>query len=237
MQLNPMLFLSKHLLDLEDSDVIELKAPVICAFTGIETMRAAPINKAISGNFTDWTYLRYKSNYISEEAYKCIKQTLPLPNGSVGDVRMYSFFADEDSLQVVEHSKRLEVLLADKKPPFLFVIGNLYASKAQKHIVYKSIVSTDAECFFVCTEAGNVAIEMPWVRSILPTLQAWYTCPIGSKSPYFTKQEILSGCKDVKKIEAYGVAKYFEQNAIIEPYRGTMRLDLLVNFLQISNND
>ena len=231
-QLEPMHLLARHLSEISNLQQVQASGHR-CAFTGLVIQGLAYKAKdIISGNFTDWTSLRAKSEFVSIEAAKCLKETLPLPDGRTGAVRMYSYYADMDKLKVLNHNERMEALLGPKNPPFVFVVGNLYASKAQKHVIHKAVVSTSADNFFVCTEAGWVEVDMNLVNELVPLMQAWYTMPEGSKSTFFTKEEIRSGCDKVSKIEAYGIAKYFEQNNIFKKHRGSKLFELLINFLQ-----
>ena len=45
---------------------------------------------------------------------------------------------------------------------------------------------------------------------------------------YFTKNEILYGCKDIIKIEKYGANKYLSENETINRYRHSNLLKLMI---------
>jgi hypothetical protein len=48
---------------------------------------------------------------------------------------------------------------------------------------------------------------------------------------YFTKNEILYGTNNLKKIECYGFENYIKENSIISKFRGAMWLKLIVTLL------
>ena len=68
---------------------------------------------------------------------------------------------------------------------------------------------------------------------VIETIQPWYSvitekADTKAQPTYFTKDDIMNGCKNYKRIENYGINKYILENQQIEQWRGSQILKLLV---------
>lgn len=229
--------ISKHL----DSSVIDthptqFKIPEICTVTGNEINEGYELKKLLSGNFSDIESLRFPSKYASVDFAACIKPTLKTETGFT-ELRKYSFIASESAITLLRVENLLEWILKEKETPFVFCVGSLRASKAQKHTSFKADVNYSNDIYTVSSEIGNVLVDMQIVRKILPIIQSWYTVTEATKHKamqltYFSKDDILNECSSFMKIEKYGSEKYFKENAILSVYRQTLLFELLTKSLQ-----
>lgn len=217
-----------------DHPPTQFKCLQICAFTGQE-IESGYSKKILSSNFTDWDSLKFNSDYISIDVALCIKPTLPIGD-SFSELRKYSFFASEQNLVLLNSENLLKYLLSDKEVPFVFCIGSLQSSKAQKHTSFKAEVNYNNDIFSVQTEIGPVLFDRIKAIEILPIIQNWYTVTdktrgMATELTHFTKQEILTGSTNFAKIEAYGVDAYMAENDILKGYRNDLWFHLLVKGL------
>lgn len=206
----------------------------ICSFTG-ETIKEGFTFDILSSNFTDWESLKFKSSYIGIDAAKCLKATLRVENG-LTEIRKYSFFASESRLVRLGTDNMLEMLLSEKETPFVFCVGSLFSSKAQKHTSFKAEVNYNNNIFSIQTEIGPITFDKEKAIEVLPIVKSWYTVS-KKEQTNFTKAEILEGCKDFKKIEAYGSEKYLDENRALEPVRKNFWFSLLVKAMPKQQNN
>jgi hypothetical protein len=219
-----------------DTAKTQFKIPEICAISGKEITEGYELKKLLSGNFSDIDSLKFPSKYASADFAACIKPTLKTETGFT-ELRKYSFIASESSITLLRVENLLEWILKEKETPFVFCVGSLRASKAQKHTSFKAEVNYSNDIYTVSTEIGNVLVDMQIVKKILPIMQAWYTVTEATKHKatqltYFSKDDILNECSSFMKIEQYGAEKYFKENAILAYYRQTLLFELLTKSLQ-----
>ena len=206
----------------------------ICAFTGEEITKGYPLSNLIKKTFTDHAYIRYNSRYTSINAVCCIEAVIP-SGDRFNSLRNYSYFVNESELKLLKREEILDIILSLKSEPF--VLSVTYSNK--KHTSYKSVLNTSKDQFKVITDKGLVSVDMNKVRKLLPIIQSWYTVVRGKESTaaqptYFTKVDILNGCTNHKKIKLYGIEKYFNESKIIQQYRNTAFLNLIVHILNKS---
>lgn len=217
-------------LALEDCDTI-------CCFSGKRINKGVPTKKLIKKTFTDHDYLKYKSDYASPELAiqmtKCIENyNTEKDKTSITKLLNYSFICYEDDLIFLKRDKILETLLNIRSIPFVFCVT--YSFK--KYISFKSEINYNHSKFTVETDLGRVYIDIDLVKKLLPICQSWYTEIPGKKETYFTKAEILDSTAHFKRITNYGIEKFYKENKILEPYRKTTFLKLLVHILNKKEN-
>jgi hypothetical protein len=208
----------------------------ICAFTGEKITEGYELKKLLSGNFSDYEVFKYDSKYVGSNFASCIKNTLKTETGYT-ELRKYSFIATEREIILLRAENLLEWILKEKETPFVFCVGSLRASKAQKHTSFKSITNYSNDIFTVSTEIGNVTVNINEVKKILPIVKNWYSVTEATKHKatqltYFNKEEMLIGSSSFMKIEQYGSDRYFKENSVLEKYRGSLWYELIIKSLQ-----
>jgi hypothetical protein len=173
---------------------------------------------------------------MSKQVAMCLKPCLQV-EGKLTELRKYSFIADDEKLITLRAENLMQYILCDKKTPFVFCVGTLRASKAQKHTSFKALVNYSNDIFTVSTEIGNVTVDKNLVNEILPILNSWYSVTESTKHKatqltYFNKEEMLEGCQSFMKIEQYGAEKYFKENSILEKFRGSLWYELIIKAIQ-----
>jgi len=144
-------------------------------------------------------------------------------------LRNFSFMATESDLILLKRGDILKWVLNPPEPPFIFAVT--YGGK--KHIAFKSRIAENREYFIITTDTGDVYVDRLHTRRVVDVIQPWYAI-IPEKAQteiqptWFTKGDILYGCKRNKRIEDYGIEKYMNENKQIEHWRGTPLLRLLV---------
>lgn len=215
-----------------------LKIPIydgingMCAFSGIPLTRGVLLDDLISDVFTDWEFVKYKSQYCSVEIALCISEVIQ-GKSSFNSLRNYSFMATESQLQLLQRNEILDKFMNIHECPFR--CGVTFNNK--KHLSFKTVLNTDASNFIVSTDImGNVRFDVNIVKAILPIAQKWYSVIQGKETSsaqptYFTKDEILYGNAPYKKQEFYGFEQYEHENEILKQYRNTNFFKLLIHIL------
>lgn len=205
----------------------ETDSHTICAFTGKPIQFACLKKDVIGENFTDHTYIRYPSAYIDVDIAKLI---LPTINGN--SLRNYSFYATEKELRLMKREDILGLLDQLETP---FILGVTFSNK--KHIGFKATPQYNVDRFRIYTDIGECEFDRAKHTPILEVMKRWYTivpekAHTEAKPTYFTKVNILGETlPNANQIQAYGEEKYFEENTIIEPLRGTLILKVLCQIL------
>lgn len=214
---------NRGLLPIENVDAI-------CAFSGKKITEGVPLGKLLSANFTDMAYLRYPSQYAAVAVAQCMQ---PISEDGRASLRNYSFLATPKELRLLSRAELLGAILQEKQTPFVLCI----TYNGKKHISYKAKPQCSNEMFTVYTDAVEVVVRRQDLIELMPILSAWYSIIPGKEATstqptYFTKDEILHGSAPAHKILAYGEAKYFEENNVLEKYRRNPVLGLIVFTLQ-----
>lgn len=217
-------FLAKHLP--EPEGVKDCKA--VCRLCGEEIWRGVPFSKVVSSNFTDFAAFRFPSAFLCAPCSASLGRAVHPEKGDVA-LRNYSFLATEEDLHFLKREQVWQWMENPPEPPFVF--GVTYAGK--KHIAYRAQVATQKEDFVVTTETDRLRVFKSQWEEVSPVVQSWYTvipekATTQAQPTWFTKEEILTGRAGHWKVEAYGVEKFFTENAILEPFRGQSFLGLLV---------
>jgi CRISPR type IV-associated protein Csf1 len=212
---------------------LECELPIIdcdsicrmCGKSIIEGVKQKDIIK--KSTFTDYQYLKYNSDILCVDCCALIG-TIKV-NGKKTWLRNFSFICADNGLLFLKRHELLEHILNPPEPPFVYVIT--YTNK--KHIAFKSEIQHNNECYKIFTDKGEVIIEPEKLKEITKIIQSWYSILPGKEESkqqptYFTKGEILSGAKNMKNIQAYGLHKYIEENKFLGSFRNTALLKLLV---------
>lgn len=202
----------------------------ICAFTGKEIDKGISLKEVIKDTFTDHSYLKYNSEYASIEIAASMANIIEGKQGLIS-LRNFSFIVNDYKLVLLKNSEIMDYILNPIKPPFRFCIS--FSNK--KHLYFKSKINLSKEFYTVTTDLGDCEVSVGRIKKIFPILQKWYTVIPGKedttqKETWFTKQDILHGSRNFKRIEQYGY-DYFEENQILNLYRNTLFLKILTHCL------
>lgn len=188
----------------------------VCAFTGVPITEGVRLKDALSGNFSDTDYIRFRSAYVCEALAKCIR---PLDASGKSSLRNYSFLATTGHLRLLKSENLYAALTQPKPSPFVLAVS--YRNK--KHLSYKCRPQYDNDTFTVFTDDGEVLFHRPTFDKVYDIARRWYSIvpgKAGAAQPptYFTKEEIATGIVPQHKIAQYGV-RFFEENSVLEAYR------------------
>jgi len=207
--------IGKHLPILQDGFPIQSCA--ICGATNIHGFRRAEV---ISSSFTDHDFLS-TDKQICQYCAACLGKGQPRNHF----LRNTSFLATKSQLLRLKREEIWQYIFNPPSPPFIF--GVTYNHK--KHISFKAPINLSRENYQIRTENECVTIPPKAIQPLSAILQKWYTIcrDIKTEPTYFTKNDILMGCNNYKKIETYGIYTYLAENQKIQPYRQTALLQLL----------
>jgi len=187
----------------------------ICGFCGKEIKEGILKEDFIKQNFTDFEYIKYKSNIFCKECYISMANCIDR-NGKKSCLRNYSFIADDKQLILLTKEKMKYYLFEYKfNKPFIFCI----TFNGKKHLSFKSKVNYDINSFIITTDLGNVFFIRNRYIEIYKIIEEWFKI--------FNKKEILTIPK-FSNIEKYGVRKYFEENERIKLIKDTLIFKILV---------
>ena len=223
-------YISKHL----DQNNLKLRihdVQSLCCFTGAPINQGVLKKELIKPTFTDHSYIRYHSEYASVDAALCIEAVIKIEKG-MNSLRNYSYLVTENHLRILKRDELIDIILNPPKGNFVFCIT--YSNK--KHTSYKASISSNQEVYTITTDEGDVIVRKYQAVKIYSLIQKWYSIINGKKETstqptYFTKQEILQGSHNLKRIKAYGIKKYYKENHEIQKYRDTKLIKLLVHAL------
>lgn len=199
-----------------------------CALCGAENIPGYPLPDIIGPSFMDWGLIDHAASGICVYCAACLGTGRPRTEW----LRSASFLATQDYLLRLKREDIWEFLLAPPDLPFVF--GVTYTHK--KHISFKAPINYSKERYFVQTEDIAIEVTPSRIQRLCQVMQDWYTArkDIKTAPTWFTKRDILQGCQNFKRIEAYGVARYIEGDQVISPFRGTALLRLLTYALNKS---
>lgn len=174
----------------------------------------------LSSSFMDNDCLN-KSNEICIYCAACIGRGQPQNE----QIRLFSFIASNEQLIKLKREEIWDNIFSP--PNSLFVFGVTYSHK--KHISFKAPVCFPGNQYQIQTDSERVDINTEQINTLAKIIQKWYSiCKDTKQEPtWFTKNEILIGCNNFKKIEGYGIDDYFQEEAVINPFKGTSLLKLL----------
>lgn len=185
-----------------------------CAFTGERITIGVLKRDLLSDVFTDYEAIRYCSDYVSVDIALLIVPVIRVENG-LNSLRNYSFLATEHEFRLLKKRDLLSVIENPPNIPFALVI----TLSGKKHIAHKARVNFSTSIFYVSTDKGMCEIESDSLNEFLSIAKKWYTV--------FTKDEILHGSKNQKRIQEYGIVKYILENEQLQKYRGSIFADVV----------
>lgn len=226
-----MNLIAKHLNRDLISEMISHNINSICLFTGKKINEGVKKKLLISDRFTDTEFLRYPSEYVGIDAALCISPVIKSEKG-YNSLRNYNYLATNDNLRILKREEILQIILDPPEPPFCVAVT--FSNK--KHTAYKTIPAVDRDHFIVTTDKGNVQVSRKSVSDVVTMIQKWYTVVPGKEDnsmqpTWFTKDEILFGSKNFKRIADYGEVSYYNENQMIDKYRHSLFLTLIVHLL------
>lgn len=224
----------------------------ICSFTGKKITEGVLKKDLIKDVFTDHEYIKYKSDYCSVETALCLQRIIPQSEknkalklekkkaqgkdiSNIKDeftsLRNYHFLCTEDDLTLLKRENIKDILFNLPNKPFILAVTFGF----KKHTTFKSIINYSNKDFIITTDKGKIKANIDKIKDIYQILQNWYTIIKGKEKTsqqqtYFSKDDILYGCNNYKKIEDYG-EKYFIENQIISNYRNSLFLEFLAYIL------
>ena len=228
--MNQINFIAKHL------DRCNLKLPVVecntvCSFTGDEIKEGVSNKDLIKSTFTDHEYIKHDSGFSSVNTALCIEAVIKTEKG-FNSLRNYSYLVTDDSFKILQRENILSIIQTPPVKPFVLVVT--FSNK--KHTSYKSIVNYNRNTFVITTDIGNCEVKKECLDELLPIIEKWYSV-IPEKATtkqlptHFTKEEIKTGKVPNYKITAYGLDKFMAENEVIQKYRNTLFIDLIVHIL------
>lgn len=199
----------------------------VCSVCGKKITQAVRKRDIIKSSFTDYEYLKYKSDYLCCECSALIGQVTV--EGKKTWLRNFSFTASETELRVLKREEIQEALFNPPEPPFVFCVT--YSNK--KQVAVKASLQYSREKYKVYTDKGIADIVPAELKKLSGIISKWYSvipekAHLKQSPTYFTKDEILHGTTDLRRIEQYGVSDYFAENKELERHRRTPTLTLLV---------
>jgi hypothetical protein len=258
--MNPINLIGKHLKNKYSQNFplkIETGINSTCCFTGNTITEGIKKKDLIKDVFTDNQYIRYRSDYCSLEAALCMQRIIPQSEENkqrkiekkksegknieglkdeFTSLRNYHFICTESELKILRREEIESVLFNLPEEPFVFVITFGF----KKHTTFKSKVNFSSKDFIITTDKADIKVNLGQTVNLFNVIQNWYTVIPGkettsTKQTFFSKDDILNGCQNYKKIEDYG-EKYFSENEFIANYRNTLYLDLIVYILNKKEN-
>ena len=218
-------------------DPTNLKSPAhavdaICAFTGNAITKGVLVSDIVKKTFTDYESMKFKSKYVSLDIALLLERTIQGEKG-LNSMRNYSFYADENRLILLKREQIHEFLHNIPGSPFCVCIT--YSNK--KHIAYKAVFNHNTDSYKIVTDTGIVNFDKQKAIEIAEIAQCWYTVLPGKqlteqKPTYFTKGEISGlATPQHKKIQQYGTAQYFAEEAQLKKLRGTALFKLILHVI------
>ena len=224
--MNSIKFIAKHIN--YDSDKI-VDCDTVCAFTGEKITKGIKKKVALSGNFTDFEYLKFESDYISVDAFKCLGEMIQTEK-KLNSLRNYSYLVTESDLKILKKDELWDIIINPPNPPFILA----YTFSSKKHTTFKSKITTDKNKIQIITDTyGNVEIDKILLNDVIEIVQSWYsaTADMPAIATFFTKDEILAGSDNLKKIQVYGLEKFNVEDKILSRFRNTPQLILLTRLV------
>ena len=203
----------------------------ICAFTGEKITEGIKKKDLISTTFTDFEYIKFKSEWVSIDIALCMEYVIPNEKGTLISLRFKSFYVSEKGIRFLNRDNLEDLIFNIPDSPFIIAVSFGF----KKHISFKSKINFSTNKFIVSTDKGLVEIDRSKIDELYQIMKKWYTIVEGkegtSQEPtYFTKDDIMHGCSNYMKIEQYGDT-YFIENDYISKFRNTFLLEFLCHIL------
>ena len=171
----------------------------------------------IKSSFMDHDYIN-ESQFICVYCAACFGYQMSQSEA----LRASSFIATND---MFKRLKRHELWAYIEHPPETkYVLAITFSNK--KHIAFKSVLNAPGGRI-ISTDQGNIKIDFN--PDLIKIMKNWYRiCKNTKQEPtFFTKNDILVGCSNMKRIAEYGEERYLQENNFIKNYRNTESLKVL----------
>lgn len=169
--------------------------------------------KVLSDNFTNYEYMKSKSDYMCIDCAKCIKDDRLRKNNFIADKeKLILFKQNELEKYIFELDKYITI-------PFIFAITRSF----KKHNSFKCNLNYDYKCFYIQEEDKKYLFDVEIMKTLYKILDDAYL--------QFTKDEMLTGNYKFINIEQYGRDEFIKLENILSRYRGTHQFNLLIYML------
>lgn len=181
----------------------------VCFLCGGETNgKGQSTKKAIKKTFTDHPYARaLGSQAVCEACAFCLSHR---------ELRNYAIVATKKQLLHPARDVIRDMLIEPPEPPFVMCI----ATSGQKWLHFKSQVNYSREAFAVNLEESCIQIVPLQIREMVEMAEYLYTT--------FTKDEILTGSYNQKRIKDFGLDRFVEYEGEVAKIRGSQIFELAV---------
>jgi len=221
MQTKPTHLIGRHLsADLPDLEPFDGPC-AICGADGADLPGGWPLESVLTEKFADCAWLT-GGRHVCEYCLRCLGKGM----GKADAVRNHSCLATVGELRMLKRDDLWNVLMQPPREPFVLIV----TFDHKKHMSFKSRVNSGGSPYWVTSDRDTCRIDLDAMAPQIETMQQWYTVtPDGPKdATWFTKDEILHGCTNFRRIERYGAARYRADTAVLEHLRGTHALEVLV---------
>jgi len=94
---------------------------------------------------------------------------------------------------------------------------------------FKGRVNCGGRRYYVTTDIDTAEIDLSRMASAIEAMRSWYSvCKDTAVKPtWFTKNDILRGVTNYKKIENYGTEQFLKEDAVLSKWRGNHALEIL----------
>lgn len=208
--MNATKILSKNL----NIDVCQIKTiKTMCSLCGDIVNEGVKIKDAVSSNFTNFEYFKYKTDYICINCAKCLKDDKLRKNNFLADKEKIIYFKQNEIENYIFNIKKYV------KKPFIFAITRSF----KKHNSFKCNLNYNYEEFYIQEEDKKYLFNIKEMKELYKTLNEAYL--------HFTKDEMLTGNYKFISVEEYGNDNFLKLENILKQYRGTHKFDLLIYML------
>lgn len=208
--MNTTELISKNIfLDIKDTE----KRDTQCCICSKKIKIGVKNKKVLSEKFTNYEYMKFKSDYICIDCAKCIKDER---------LRKNNFIASEKELILFKQNELKKYIFELEKyttTPFVFAITRSF----KKHNSFKCNLNYDYKCFYIQEEDKKYLFDVEKMKTLYKILENAYL--------QFTKDEMLTGNYRFINIDQYGKDRFIELEKILKKYRGTHQFNLLIYML------
>jgi len=216
-----------HVIGEKNEFDIDPKSSGKCVFCGVHDGR---INKkhVFSEGFTNWDRAKNLSG-----THVCISCSNVLTHRPL---RISSWVCDKDGIKFMKREGIAEQLFAPHKPPFIFYVTTSFKKIGQCKVRF----SYDPENFYVQFEETQVEVDLKKIAPLWEILKKFYSIPKDEETKaqpksFFTKEEIETGEYMPYRIVEYGLDEWKEKEIIVQEYRHSGILALLLYILNREN--
>lgn len=184
-----------------------------CCLCGKEVTICVKNKKILSENFTNYEYMRFKSDYMCINCAKCIKDDRLRKNNFIADKEKIILFKQNELEKYVFELDKYTTI------PFVFAITRSF----KKHNSFKCNLNYDYKHFYIQEEDKKYLFNVETMKKLYKILDNAYL--------QFTKDEMLTGNYKFINIDKYGKDRFIKLENILSQHRGTHQFNLLIYML------